>query len=346
MPLGGDHPMSGFHTQQASGQQSERPHWSNGGATRTTEMSAELTDTGGKLPDRFHTQHHRKADTGLRAASTAKSQNLCRLSPILTWSRAVEHPRPAPGGIVASFFSAQSRLRNGRTPTRRRPTASGEDQTVTTLGAPYQSPISKPASSKRQKNGARQGGSARALTSPLTAVRFSSFGIRRTACPLSIEKPVTQNSGYARSSRFASLIAASTDGASYSLMRGCQCGSRFQPRLSWRSLPTQNDSRPSGKSVSSAVGLTCQQLRAHSPNYSLEAGEHVGPSVPACHADRKRESAHQYEAEGPSRIEIEPASRHELETQVAVDQPRQAPPAVSSRQSGRQILGRPCRDWR
>jgi hypothetical protein len=38
--------------------------------------------------------------------------------------------------------------------------------------------------------------------------------------------------------------------------------------------------------------------------------------------DRKRESAHQNEANGPSRIEIEPAPRHELEAQVAVHQPR------------------------
>ena len=38
--------------------------------------------------------------------------------------------------------------------------------------------------------------------------------------------------------------------------------------------------------------------------------------------DRKRESAHKNEADGPSRIQIEPAPRHELETQVAVDQPR------------------------
>ncbi len=38
--------------------------------------------------------------------------------------------------------------------------------------------------------------------------------------------------------------------------------------------------------------------------------------------DRKRESAHQDEADGPSHIQIELAPRHELETQVAVDQPR------------------------
>jgi hypothetical protein len=37
--------------------------------------------------------------------------------------------------------------------------------------------------------------------------------------------------------------------------------------------------------------------------------------------DRERESAHQNEADGPSRIQIEPAPRHELKTQVAVDQP-------------------------
>jgi len=45
--------------------------------------------------------------------------------------------------------------------------------------------------------------------------------------------------------------------------------------------------------------------------------------VPARQADHKRESAHQYEAEGPSRIQIKPAPRHELETQVPVDQPGQ-----------------------
>jgi hypothetical protein len=38
--------------------------------------------------------------------------------------------------------------------------------------------------------------------------------------------------------------------------------------------------------------------------------------------DRERESSHQDEADGPSRIQIEPAPRHELETQVAVDQTR------------------------
>ena len=38
--------------------------------------------------------------------------------------------------------------------------------------------------------------------------------------------------------------------------------------------------------------------------------------------DREGQSAHQHEADGPSRIQIEPAPRHELETQVAVDQPR------------------------
>ena len=40
-------------------------------------------------------------------------------------------------------------------------------------------------------------------------------------------------------------------------------------------------------------------------------------------ADHKRDSAHQYEAEGPSRIQIEPTPAHELETQVSVDQPGQ-----------------------
>src|SRR5271155_1030816 len=46
-------------------------------------------------------------------------------------------------------------------------------------------------------------------------------------------------------------------------------------------------------------------------------------SVPTAEAERKRENADQYEAGGPSRIQIEPAPRHEFETQVAVDQPRQ-----------------------
>jgi hypothetical protein len=41
-------------------------------------------------------------------------------------------------------------------------------------------------------------------------------------------------------------------------------------------------------------------------------------------AYRKRERADQNEANGPGRIQIEPAPRHKLETQVAVDQPRQA----------------------
>ena len=45
--------------------------------------------------------------------------------------------------------------------------------------------------------------------------------------------------------------------------------------------------------------------------------------MPARQLDHKRESAHQYEAEGPSRIQIKPAPRHELETQVPVDQPGQ-----------------------
>ena len=42
-------------------------------------------------------------------------------------------------------------------------------------------------------------------------------------------------------------------------------------------------------------------------------------SLPARQADRKRKRTHQHETEGPSRIQIEPAPRHELETQVAVD---------------------------
>ena len=45
--------------------------------------------------------------------------------------------------------------------------------------------------------------------------------------------------------------------------------------------------------------------------------------MPACQTDRKRESADQYEAEGPGRIQVEPAPRHELEPQVAIDQPCQ-----------------------
>ena len=40
-------------------------------------------------------------------------------------------------------------------------------------------------------------------------------------------------------------------------------------------------------------------------------------------AEHERESTHQDEADGPSRIQVEPAPRHELETQVAVDQPCQ-----------------------
>src|SRR5436190_23096899 len=46
-------------------------------------------------------------------------------------------------------------------------------------------------------------------------------------------------------------------------------------------------------------------------------------SVPARQADHKRDTAHEYQAQGPSRIQIEPAPRHELETEIAVDQPRQ-----------------------
>ena len=51
-----------------------------------------------------------------------------------------------------------------------------------------------------------------------------------------------------------------------------------------------------------------------------------GPSAPMrCGSvlvrkyDREGQSAHQNEADGPSRIQIEPAPRYELETQVAVD---------------------------
>jgi hypothetical protein len=43
--------------------------------------------------------------------------------------------------------------------------------------------------------------------------------------------------------------------------------------------------------------------------------------VLVCKDDRERESTDQNEADGPSRIQIEPAPRHELKTQVAVDQP-------------------------
>jgi hypothetical protein len=45
----------------------------------------------------------------------------------------------------------------------------------------------------------------------------------------------------------------------------------------------------------------------------------VQHSVPAREADRKRQRPHQDKTEGPSCIQIEPAPRHELETQVAVD---------------------------
>ena len=49
--------------------------------------------------------------------------------------------------------------------------------------------------------------------------------------------------------------------------------------------------------------------------------------------DREREGAHQDETEGPRCIEIEPAPRHELETQVAVDQPRQGSAGCDHRDS-------------
>ena len=66
--------------------------------------------------------------------------------------------------------------------------------------------------------------------------------------------------------------------------------------------------------------------RASRPFFALlvaDQGQEKAGSVPVRQVDRKRESAHQCEAEGPSRIQIEPASRHECETQVAIDQPRQ-----------------------
>src|ERR1700680_1802990 len=54
-------------------------------------------------------------------------------------------------------------------------------------------------------------------------------------------------------------------------------------------------------------------------------------SVLAWQVDRERESAHKYEAERPGCIEIEPTPRHELETQIAVDNPRQRSPGCDHR---------------
>ena len=56
---------------------------------------------------------------------------------------------------------------------------------------------------------------------------------------------------------------------------------------------------------------------SRSPRWGTRRG-----SALVCKDDRKRESADQNEADRPGRIQIEPASRHELEAQVAVDQPR------------------------
>ena len=47
-----------------------------------------------------------------------------------------------------------------------------------------------------------------------------------------------------------------------------------------------------------------------------------GSSVVARQPDRERDGAHQYEAECPRRIQIEPAPRDEFETEVAIDEPR------------------------
>src|SRR5215813_2836740 len=54
-----------------------------------------------------------------------------------------------------------------------------------------------------------------------------------------------------------------------------------------------------------------------------ESRKNLPRSVPARQTDGKRESAHEYEAHSPSRIQIEPAARQELETQIAIDQPCQ-----------------------
>src|SRR6516164_1083384 len=35
--------------------------------------------------------------------------------------------------------------------------------------------------------------------------------------------------------------------------------------------------------------------------------------------DRKRQSSHQDETEGPTRVQIDPTSRHEFKTQIAID---------------------------
>src|ERR1700736_6330554 len=43
-----------------------------------------------------------------------------------------------------------------------------------------------------------------------------------------------------------------------------------------------------------------------------------------CKADRQRNSAHHNEADGPGHVQIEPAPRHEFETEIPIDQPRRA----------------------
>jgi hypothetical protein len=45
--------------------------------------------------------------------------------------------------------------------------------------------------------------------------------------------------------------------------------------------------------------------------------------VLVCKDDREGESAHQNEADRPSRVQIEPAPGYELEAQVSIDEPRQ-----------------------
>jgi hypothetical protein len=111
--------------------------------------------------------------------------------------------------------------------------------------ADYQQPLKLRAS----KEWRPRGGSARAFTSPIAAVRLSSFGFRGTARPPSTQKPVTQNSGYARSSRFTSLMAASTDGASYSLYARVPVRLEISTTIVMAFTPDANYSRSPGKSV-------------------------------------------------------------------------------------------------
>jgi len=68
-------------------------------------------------------------------------------------------------------------------------------------------------------------------------------------------------------------------------------------------------------------------------------------SALARYAYRKRARAHRNEAEGPSRIQIEPAARHELEIKVAVDQPREEAPGRDTFDT-RLRLGRVLINWR